>query len=101
MAKKSAIAKQHRREVLVDRHREQRAELKRLVSHPDTDPDTRADAVRRLQRLPRDSSATRLRNRDVVDGRPRGFNRKFGLSRVRLRAMAHRGELPGVRKASW
>ncbi|HEX2145556.1 MAG TPA: 30S ribosomal protein S14 [Glycomyces sp.] len=101
MAKKSAIAKQQRREVLVDRYRQQRAELKRLVAHPDTDAETRAAAVVKLQRLPRDSSATRLRNRDVVDGRPRGFNRKFGLSRVRLRAMAHRGELPGVRKASW
>jgi small subunit ribosomal protein S14 len=101
MAKRSAIAKQARREVLVDRHRERRAELKRLVAHPDTDPETRAEAVRRLQRLPRDSSATRLRNRDAVDGRPRGFNRKFGLSRIRLRAMAHRGELPGVRKSSW
>lgn len=101
MAKKSMIAKQLKREVLVERHRGRRAELKRLVAHPDTDPDVRADAVRLLQKLPRDSSATRLRNRDVVDGRPRGFNRKFGLSRVRLREMAHRGELPGVRKASW
>ncbi len=101
MAKKSAIAKQQRRAVLVDRYRERRAELKRLIAHPSTDPEARAEAVRALQRLPRDSSATRLRNRDVVDGRPRGFNRKFGLSRVRLRAMAHRGELPGLRKASW
>ncbi|MFC3494888.1 30S ribosomal protein S14 [Glycomyces rhizosphaerae] len=101
MAKKSMIAKQQRREVLVDRYRERRAELKRLVAHPDTDAAVRAEAVVKLQRLPRDSSATRLRNRDAVDGRPRGFNRKFGLSRVRLREMAHRGELPGLRKASW
>jgi small subunit ribosomal protein S14 len=101
VAKKSMIAKQQRREVLVERHREQRAELKRLVAHPGTDPEVRAAAVVKLQQLPRDSSATRLRNRDVVDGRPRGFNRRFGLSRVRLREMAHRGELPGVRKASW
>lgn len=101
MAKKSAVAKQARRAVLVDRHRERRAELKRLVAHPDTDPQARAEAVRRLQRLPRDSSPARLRNRDAVDGRPRGFNRRFGLSRNRLREMAHRGELPGVRKASW
>ncbi|MBO3733493.1 30S ribosomal protein S14 [Glycomyces niveus] len=101
MAKQSMIAKQLKREALVERYREQRAELKRLVSHPDTDPATRAAAVVKLQKLPRDSSATRLRNRDVVDGRPRGFHRKFGLSRVRLRAMAHRGELPGLRKASW
>lgn len=101
MAKKSAIAKQRRRAVLVDRYREQRHALKRVVSHPDTTPEDRAEAVRRLQRLPRDSSPTRLRNRDVVDGRPRGFNRRFGLSRIRLRDMAHRGELPGVTKASW
>ncbi|MDA1359326.1 30S ribosomal protein S14 [Glycomyces luteolus] len=101
MAKKSMIAKQRKREVLVERHREQRAELKRLIAHPDTDVEARAAAVVKLQKLPRDSSATRLRNRDAVDGRPRGFNRKFGLSRVRLREMAHRGELPGLRKASW
>jgi small subunit ribosomal protein S14 len=101
MAKKSMIAKQQQREVLVERYRGRRAELKRLIAHPGTDPDVRAAAVVKLQKLPRDSSATRLRNRDVVDGRPRGFNRRFGLSRVRLREMAHRGELPGLRKASW
>ncbi|MEU6857453.1 30S ribosomal protein S14 [Glycomyces sp. NPDC046736] len=101
MAKKSAIAKQRKRKALADRYRERRAELKRLIAAPGTDPQARAAAVVRLQRLPRDSSAARLRNRDAVDGRPRGFNRKFGLSRVRLREMAHRGELPGVRKASW
>ena len=101
MAKKSAIARQARREVLVDRYRERRAELKRLVSHPGTDPDARAEAVRALQRLPRDSSPVRLHTRDKVDGRPRAVYRKFGLSRVRLREMAHRGELPGIKKASW
>ncbi|GAA1675147.1 30S ribosomal protein S14 [Glycomyces endophyticus] len=101
MAKKSAIARQRRREVLVARYRERRAELKRLVSHPATAPEARAEAVRALQRLPRDSAAVRLRHRGAVDGRPRGVFRKFELSRVRLRAMAHRGELPGVRKSSW
>jgi small subunit ribosomal protein S14 len=101
VAKKSMIAKQRQREILVERYREQRAELKRLIADPGTDPGAREAAVVKLQKLPRDSSATRLRNRDVVDGRPRGFNRRFGLSRVRLRAMAHRGELPGLRKASW
>jgi small subunit ribosomal protein S14 len=95
------IAKQRKREILVDRYRDRRAGLKQLIAHPDTTPEVRAAAVVQLQKLPRDSSATRLRNRDVVDGRPRGFNRKFGLSRVRLRAMAHRGELPGLRKSSW
>ncbi|WP_335985931.1 30S ribosomal protein S14 [Glycomyces sp. MUSA5-2] len=101
MAKKSAIAKQRRREVLVDRYRERRSALKRLIAAPGTDPQERAAAVRALQRLPRDSSPVRLRSRDAVDGRPRGVYRKFQLSRVRLRAMAHRGELPGIRKSSW
>ncbi|KJR09905.1 30S ribosomal protein S14, partial [Gordonia sihwensis] len=50
---------------------------------------------------PRDASATRLRNRDAVDGRPRGYLRKAGVSRIRFREMAHRGELPGIQKASW
>lgn len=54
-----------------------------------------------LARQPRDASATRLRNRDAVDGRPRGYIGKAGISRVRSREMAHRGELPGIRKASW
>lgn len=101
MAKKSAIERQRRREVLVERHRDRRAELKRIISHPDTDPDERAEAVRRLQKLPRDSSPSRLHTRDGVDGRPRAVYRKFGLSRIRLREMAHRGELPGIRKSSW
>jgi len=63
--------------------------------------DARVAAQSALQRLSRDSSPVRLRNRDAVDGRPRGHLRKFGLSRVRVREMAHRGELPGIRKSSW
>ncbi|MEO3772029.1 30S ribosomal protein S14 [Micromonospora sp. B9E7] len=101
MAKKSLVNRQARREEQVARHAEGRAELKRLVSHPDTDPEVRAEAVRRLSRLPRDSSPVRLRSRDQIDGRPRGVLTRFGLSRVRFRELALRGELPGVRKASW
>ncbi|MFY1573526.1 30S ribosomal protein S14 [Verrucosispora sp. WMMD703] len=101
MAKKSLVNRQARREELVARHAEARAELKRAVAHPDTDPDVRAEAVRRLGRLPRDSSPVRLRSRDQIDGRPRGVLTRFGLSRVRFREMALRGELPGIRKASW
>lgn len=101
MAKASKIVANERRKVLVARHAERRAELKRLIAHPSTDPDERADAVRALAKLPRDGSATRVRNRDAADGRPRGHLRKFGLSRVRVRQMAHDGQLPGVRKASW
>ncbi|MDM4721212.1 30S ribosomal protein S14 [Micromonospora sp. WMMA1363] len=101
MAKKSLVNRQARRAELVARHARARAELKRLVAHPETDPDVRAEAVRRLGRLPRDSSPVRLRSRDQIDGRPRGVLTRFGLSRVRFRELALRGEMPGVRKASW
>ncbi|GGT04030.1 30S ribosomal protein S14 [Planobispora rosea] len=99
MAKKSKIAANERRKAIVARHAERRAELKEAVRTGT--PEERAQAVRALARQPRDASATRIRNRDSVDGRPRGHLTKFGLSRIRFREMAHRGELPGVTKASW
>lgn len=101
MAKKSKIARNEQRARVVARYAERRAELKKLINHPDTDPQARAAAVAELNRQPRDASAVRLRNRDSVDGRPRGHLRKFGLSRIRFREMAHRGELPGITKSSW
>jgi small subunit ribosomal protein S14 len=101
MAKKSKIAANERRKLTVDRYAARRAELKRLINNPYTAEEIRAAAVRELARQPRDASATRVRNRDSVDGRPRGHLRKFGLSRVRFRELAHRGELPGITKSSW
>ncbi|MDQ7909945.1 30S ribosomal protein S14 [Phytohabitans sp. ZYX-F-186] len=101
MARRSLSERDKRRAVLVERYADRRADLKRLISAPGTDPDTRADAVRQLAALPRDSSPVRRRSRDLVDGRPRGVLSRFGLSRVRFREMALRGELPGIRKASW
>ncbi|GAA3748717.1 small subunit ribosomal protein S14 [Spinactinospora alkalitolerans] len=101
MAKKSKIVRNEQRARVVARYAERRAELKRVIGHPGTDPESRAAAVAELNRQPRDASATRLRNRDSVDGRPRGHLRRFGLSRIRFRKMAHRGELPGVTKSSW
>lgn len=101
MAKKSKIARDQQRRVVVARHAERRAELKAVVSSPRSTADERAAAVSALQAMPRDASPTRVRNRDAVDGRPRGYFRAFGLSRIRLREMAHRGELPGVSKSSW
>lgn len=101
MAKKSKIAANERRKAIVQRHAARRAELKRLINSPHTAEEIRAAAVAELRRQPRDASATRVRNRDAVDGRARGHLRKFGLSRVRFREMAHRGELPGVTKSSW
>ncbi|MFJ8787392.1 30S ribosomal protein S14 [Streptomyces sp. NPDC102476] len=101
MAKKSKIAKNEQRRLIVTRHAARRAELKAIISAPGTSDEARAAAVKELRRQPRDASATRLRNRDAVDGRPRGHLRKFGLSRIRVREMAHAGELPGVAKSSW
>lgn len=100
MAKTSKIARDRQRREVVARYAGRRAELKEAVRTATT-WDDRVAAQQALQRLPRNASPTRLRNRDVADGRPRGHLRKFGLSRVRFRQMAHNGELPGVRKSSW
>ncbi|OBG29240.1 30S ribosomal protein S14 [Mycobacterium sp. 852002-51057_SCH5723018] len=101
MAKKSKIVKNDKRRVIVARYAERRAELKAIIRAPSTSPDRRLAAQAELARQPRDASAVRIRNRDAVDGRPRGHLRKFGLSRVRLRELAHQGQLPGIRKSSW
>ncbi|MFF6958629.1 30S ribosomal protein S14 [Streptomyces sp. NPDC008317] len=101
MAKKSKIAKNEQRQAVVARYAARRAELKRIIASPATTPGERASAQGELGRQPRDASATRVRNRDAVDGRPRGYFRTFGISRVRLREQAHAGFLPGVRKSSW
>ncbi|MFE1784910.1 30S ribosomal protein S14 [Streptomyces sp. NPDC059506] len=101
MAKKSKIVKNEARRIVVARYAARRAVLKAVVRDPRSSPAEREEAQRELQRQPRDASATRVRNRDSVDGRPRGHFRAFGLSRVRLREQAHAGYLPGVRKSSW
>ncbi|WP_152190643.1 30S ribosomal protein S14 [Georgenia satyanarayanai] len=101
MAKKSKIARDAQRREIVERYADRRAELKRAAVNPNLPDSERRAAIRALHKLPRDASPTRLRNRDVGDGRPRGHLRKFGISRIRFRDMALRGELPGVRKSSW
>jgi small subunit ribosomal protein S14 len=101
MAKKSKIAKNERRKEIVARYAARRAELKEIVRRPSSSDAERLAAQRELRRQPRDASATRVRNRDQVDGRPRGYLRAFGLSRVSVREQAHNGFLPGVRKSSW
>ncbi|MFI2202959.1 30S ribosomal protein S14 [Streptomyces sp. NPDC020192] len=101
MAKKSKITKNERRKETVARYAARRAELKEIVRRPSSSDAERLAAQRELRRQPRDASATRVRNRDQVDGRPRGYLRAFGLSRVNLREQAHNGFLPGVRKSSW
>lgn len=101
MANKSKIVKSERRRAIVARYAERRAELKEIIRSASSSAEQRAAAQTELARQPRDASAVRVRNRDAVDGRPRGHLRKFGLSRVRLRELAHAGQLPGVRKSSW
>jgi small subunit ribosomal protein S14 len=100
MAKKSKIVANERRKQTVARYADRRAALKEAVRTAAT-PEEREAAVHALSRLPRDASPVRVRNRDQVDGRPRGYIGKAGLSRINLRTMAHRGELPGITKSSW
>ncbi|GAB7039590.1 MULTISPECIES: 30S ribosomal protein S14 [Catenuloplanes] len=98
MARRSLRTREHRRAALIAHYAPLRATLKTQIKDPD--PAVRSAAVRRLAALPRDASAVRARSRDQIDGRPRGVLTRFGLSRIRFREMALRGELPGVRKAS-
>jgi len=101
MAKKSKFARNEQRKVIVARYASQRAELKKTLVDPKASAEDREAARLGLQKLPRNASPVRVRGRDAIDGRPRGFLSKFGISRVRFREMAHRGELPGVKKSSW
>lgn len=101
MAKRSKIVANERRKEVVERYREQRDALRAASRDASLPMAERLDASRALARLPRDSSPSRVRRRDQVDGRPRGHVGKAGLSRIRFREAAHRGELPGITKSSW
>lgn len=101
MAKKSMIAREKKRTHLRDKYAERRTLLKKQVIDESLSMDERWQAMMELQRLPRDSSAARGRNRCSMSGRPRGYFRKFGLSRNMLRDVCMKGEAPGVVKASW
>jgi small subunit ribosomal protein S14 len=101
MAKKYMLMRQRHREQAVKRFAKKRAELKELIRNPRTSDDDKLEAQKKLQKLPRDANPIRLRNRCALTGRPHGYYRKFGLSRTKLRETTMRGEVPGVRKASW
>ena len=101
MAKKSKIARNNQRKAIVDRYAAKRLELKKALVDPNGTDESREAARVGLQKLPRNASPVRLRGRDAIDGRPRGYLSKFGISRVRFREMAHEGELPGITKSSW
>jgi small subunit ribosomal protein S14 len=101
MAKTAVINRDLKRRLTVKRYAKKRAELLAIMRNAKFSDEERLTARRRLEQLPRDSSATRLRNRCRLTGRPRGVYRKFGLGRNKLRDIAMRGEIPGVVKASW
>src|SRR5690606_16357320 len=101
MAKKSMVARDVKRRKLAAKYARRRAELRKLALDESLDYDARWQAMIDLQRLPRDSSVSRQRNRCAISGRPRGYFRRFGLSRNMLREMILRGEAPGVVKSSW
>lgn len=101
MAKKSMVAREIKREKLANRYAAKRKELKKIVSSQTASFEQKHAATVSLQKLPRDSSACRARNRCAITGRPHGYYRKFGLGRNMLRAAVMRGDVPGVTKASW
>ena len=101
MAKTSKIVKNNKREVAVNQYYDRRQELLKIIKDPETSYDQKRDAQRKIAKMPRDASETRHRNRCQVTGRPRGTLRKFGMSRNTFRDLALKGELPGIKKASW
>ncbi|HEV2539008.1 MULTISPECIES: 30S ribosomal protein S14 [Frateuria] len=101
MAKTSMVNRDIKRTKLVKKYAAKRAELKAIVLNPNASYDEKMDAQSKLQKLPRDASPVRQRNRCELSGRPRGVYRKFGLGRNKLREATMRGDVPGLRKASW
>lgn len=101
MAKISKVVKNEKRKRQVANWAERRASLKKIINNPTSSPEQVDEAVMKLQKMPRDASPIRVRNRCSQTGRPRGFVRKFGISRVALRELALEGQIPGVVKSSW
>jgi small subunit ribosomal protein S14 len=101
MAKTNMVQREIRRAKIVKKYAAKRAQLKELIRSPKTSPEERAAAQVKFQQMPRDASPARQRNRCAITGRSRGVYRKFGLSRVKIREVAMRGEIPGLSKASW
>ena len=101
MAKTSMIEREKRREALAKRYATKRAQLKETLRSPKSTDEEREAAAAKLQALPRDASPSRQRKRCAITGRSRGVYRKFGLGRTKLREATMRGDVPGLRKASW
>ncbi len=101
MAKTSKIVRNEQRKKMVEKHAAKRATLKAIINNPNSSTEEVDQAVMQLQKLPRDASPIRVRNRCSQTGRPRAYLRKFGMSRIGLRELALKGQIPGVVKSSW
>ncbi len=101
MAKLSQVLRDRKRDALIAKYAERRAELRRKMKDPNIDPDEKAEIMEALAKLPRNSCPARKTRRCMLTGRSKAVYRKFGLSRIMLRELALRGDLPGVTKSSW
>jgi small subunit ribosomal protein S14 len=101
MAKLSQVLRDKRREKLIAKYAERRAELRQTLKDPNASMEDKLEAQNKFAKLPRNSCPTRLNRRCQISGRARGYYRKFRMSRIALRDLALRGQLPGVRKSSW
>ena len=101
MTRKALVERELKRMKTVERFADKRRALKKILSDSNTTPEEKREARIKLQKLPRNASPVRLRNRCAVTGRPKGFYRKFGLGRNKLREQAMEGNIPGLHKASW
>ena len=94
-------AREVKRAKMVAKYAEKRAALKNIINNPNTDPVDAFEAAQKLQAIPRNANPIRLHNRCKITGRPKGYMRMFGISRIQFREMASAGLIPGVKKASW
>lgn len=101
MAKQSQVLRDQKRKKLIAKYAEKRADLRKRLNDPDVSIEEKLEIQVAFSKLPRNSCPTRLKRRCEVSGRPRGYYRKFGISRIALRELALQGMLPGVRKSSW
>ena len=101
MARKCLIEKEKHRKKLADKYAARRIALKKIANDKSLEPAERMNARFKLDRLPRNSKISRQRNRCALTGRPRGYYRDLGISRIALRSLASEGELPGIIKSSW
>ena len=101
MAKKAKVVKNIKRQIISERYRDRRLRLKKIINNPNSSIQEKIEARIKIEKMPRDSNPNRIRNRCNATGRPRGYYRRFGLSRITLREFVNNGLVPGVRKASW